>query len=665
MIAASEEMHEEKTNFSSLIEHLNEVLTPRGIELKRVKWDPETDGTLKDYLAELHNCEMCLTLYWRELAGNSEGELNTAYQELKQGNNPHKLYVFFKEPEENISESLKDFKANFVTNYGHFFCKFENVDTMNLHFILQFEAYQNSILSELVKVSDGKVFVDNKEMVNLESVPFAALNNEYQRLQKELLNLDEQIAEIRKRHKEDPDNEALEDEFFEIKMKRKKLADEFEKYQQHLYDIALNFAKLSGKLYSERIRKAREQFEMGNPIEADQILNMEEMKREKENEMKQYAENIHNLELKIEEFRMKADTVMANTILSIPDRFAVACEAYEEAINTARKIHYKEERLAGILFVYANLLADYNKKYEAVKYYQEALDIRQRLATANPDTYLPDLARTLNNLANLQVDLSRENLGRYGEAEKNHKEALEIQRRLADSNPDAYLPDLAMTLNNIANLQVDLGRYGEAEKNHKEALEIRRRLADSNPDAYLPDLAVTLNNIAVLQVRLGRYGEAEKNHKEALEIRRRLADSNPDAYLPNLAMTLNNIANLQRKLGQYEGAEKNYKEALEIQRRLADYIPDTYLIDLAMTLTNLANFQKKLSRYDEAEKYQKEASKILQCLVYTRRGRYLFNLLDPLYKLGILIDKAKKKLLKAKATIRNLNCKLLACIAKK
>jgi len=33
--------------------------------------------------------------------------------------------------------------------------------------------------------------------------------------------------------------------------------------------------------------------------------------------------------------------------------------------------------------------------------YQEALSIRRELAKANPEAYLPDVARTLNNLANL------------------------------------------------------------------------------------------------------------------------------------------------------------------------------------------------------------------------------------------------------------------------
>ena len=245
MIAASQEMHDEELKFTSLIKHLNKALAPRGIELKRVKWDPEVDGTINDYLVKLQKCEMCLTLYWKQLADNSEKVLQTAYDELKSGNNPRKIYVFFKEPSDDISESLKDFKENFVTNYGHFFCRFENADTINLHFILQFEAYQNTLGTDFVKISDGKVMIGDKEFANLDNIPFASMNKEYHRLQSELMQLDLRITELRQLFRANPENEDLEDKLITAKSDRKKLADEFANYQQHLYDVALNFAKLS------------------------------------------------------------------------------------------------------------------------------------------------------------------------------------------------------------------------------------------------------------------------------------------------------------------------------------------------------------------------------------------------------------------------------------
>ena len=60
---------------------------------------------------------------------------------------------------------------------------------------------------------------------------------------------------------------------------------------------------------------------------------------------------------------------------------------------------------------------------------------------------------------------------------------------LADYNHDAYIGDLAMTLNNLACLHDDLYRYEEAEWEYKTALEIRRMQAKTNRNAYIGDVA--------------------------------------------------------------------------------------------------------------------------------------------------------------------------------
>ena len=81
---------------------------------------------------------------------------------------------------------------------------------------------------------------------------------------------------------------------------------------------------------------------------------------------------------------------------------------------------------------------------------------------------------------------------------------------------------------------------------YKEALEIRRRLAASNSQAYEPDVAQTLSNLASLYSNTQRLEESEVMYKEALEIRRRLAAYNPQAYAPYVATSLYNLANLYK-----------------------------------------------------------------------------------------------------------------------
>ncbi|NTV46952.1 MAG: tetratricopeptide repeat protein, partial [Chlorobiales bacterium] len=51
-------------------------------------------------------------------------------------------------------------------------------------------------------------------------------------------------------------------------------------------------------------------------------------------------------------------------------------------------------------------------------------------------------------------------------------------------------------LNNLANIYRETGRNEESEAFFGEALEIRRKLSEANPEAYLPYVAMTLNNLA-------------------------------------------------------------------------------------------------------------------------------------------------------------------------
>jgi len=89
---------------------------------------------------------------------------------------------------------------------------------------------------------------------------------------------------------------------------------------------------------------------------------------------------------------------------------------------------------------------------------------------------MPDLARSLNNLA---VALS--DLGRREEALTTAEEAVRLRRALAAARPDAFTPDLASSLTNLANSLSDLGRCEEALTGGEEAVRLRRALAAARP----------------------------------------------------------------------------------------------------------------------------------------------------------------------------------------
>ena len=192
-IASSQELHLERLEITDLLQQLNDYLERRGIVLQPVKWE-YLDSSMgigrkqDEYNEKLRECEICLVLYWTKLGEYTTEELDTAYSELRLGNNPKKLYVYFKDADTSqIMPELQAFRDNFLTKYGHFYFVFKNVDTMRLNFLLQLEAYLGSTEdSKILQISNGRVGIEDNALVSLENVPFAGNNPQYLKLLKDI-----------------------------------------------------------------------------------------------------------------------------------------------------------------------------------------------------------------------------------------------------------------------------------------------------------------------------------------------------------------------------------------------------------------------------------------------------------------------------------------------
>ena len=104
-------------------------------------------------------------------------------------------------------------------------------------------------------------------------------------------------------------------------------------------------------------------------------------------------------------------------------------------------------------------------------------------------------------LVDLSVDaepMPNSDQNRMEETRKEHEEALKTYRELAEKEPDTYLPEVAQTLNDLGIVDSVQNRAEEARKAFAEALKIYRELAQKNPGTYLPYVATTLNNLGTI-----------------------------------------------------------------------------------------------------------------------------------------------------------------------
>ena len=287
--------------------------------------------------------------------------------------------------------------------------------------------------------------------------------------------------------------------------------------------------------------------------------------------------------------------------------------------------------------------------------YTKALEIRRKLAEANPNIFLPSVAQTLNNMGNLHYYIHD-----YTKAEQEYTESFDIRRHLAKTNPEVFLPLMTHTLLNIGELHRNTLNYPRAEQEFNEALIVYYYLESTTPNTYLSDIAMTLNNMGELHRDIHNYHQAEQEYTKALKIRRKLAEDNPDAFLPRIAIILNNLGELHHTTLYYMQAEQEFTEALKIFCQSAMTDPDAYIPYVATTLNNLATLHKDTNRYTEAEEEYNEALTIRRQLADKNPDAYppyvatTLNNLANLHSDTNQLNKAEEEYNEALTTYRQL-----------
>ena len=123
-IASSAELKPERLELVDLLMDLNYEWVKRGVKFKPALWeymDSSMQGGRKEdeYLAKLRTCEICIVMFWRTLGEYTVEELDVAVAEMIAGRLPKKVYVLFKEPADEITLDLSEFKKTFAWKYSN------------------------------------------------------------------------------------------------------------------------------------------------------------------------------------------------------------------------------------------------------------------------------------------------------------------------------------------------------------------------------------------------------------------------------------------------------------------------------------------------------------------------------------------------------------------
>jgi non-specific serine/threonine protein kinase/serine/threonine-protein kinase len=230
----------------------------------------------------------------------------------------------------------------------------------------------------------------------------------------------------------------------------------------------------------------------------------------------------------------------------------------------------------------ARLMDAIGRVYQSLGLYEQARPLLEKSLSLREKTHgptHPEVARSLQSLADLQAAT-----GVYAEAADLYERALGTWRRA-----EGRESEVAETLSALASAYRRQGKFKEAEPVYLEALEIRQRLLGEEH----VEVADTLRELAILYRERKDFARAEPYFERSLAIRERALG--PDH--PDVARSLNSLAILYIQQEKFDKAESLLKQSLEVKERTQG--PEHP--NVANSLDNLAILYARKKQFAEAE----------------------------------------------------------------
>jgi len=278
----------------------------------------------------------------------------------------------------------------------------------------------------------------------------------------------------------------------------------------------------------------------------------------------------------------------------------------------------------------ADFIADYGKKDDSIRFYEQALEIFTGLAKEDPASpqHRFNVVQTYVNIGYMHFECGRpKQAGPYFKlARERLDELLSIDRQ----NPD-YLHVFAKIQSNEGAVAVQLGELDRADEHLTAAVKLDRLLVSRYPreNRYVVKLAIDLNELGVFFRARGSLAEAEAAHREAYALYSDLAASSPThfTYRQALARGHGYLGFLYRKRGLLALAEKEHWQAINIMDALNQESPLAISpkSDLGMTYNDLGSIYQDRGEHALAASLYQRAAEFQSELVSRDPGNLQFR----------------------------------------
>lgn len=591
-LASSEELTDDRNAFGNLVRRLDKIYEKRGIRIELFEWE-DYDAAYNDrrkqdeYNDQIKESDMFLALFHTKAGKFTIEEFDVATEEFKKYASP-KVYTYCKDLKEGEQESpeLTEFKRRLFNEMGHYWSRYNNRDSMQLHFVMQLQLLETSGVVEKLKVKEGKVMLAGMPIATLDNLRFAAGNEAYQKIKTDLADLPDEIDMLRMMVESHPEQQKYKDQLQKKLDKYNHIKEEFDQLQKALFDTAQRIASMQLERVSDLLRRAIEAFEEGNIERANTLL--DEIADEADHHMEQLDRDREMVHQDIEAFLLQTKTVMADASLPIDERIQKTTTIYTKADDWAQKSNYDKKKYRELLTDYALFLSHHGSyemclsllqrvdsfyegdssslelsvlySYKARTYmnlhdYENALTNFQKSKSIHNDLY-GDRAFVYN----IFVDLS---IGEVYQKQSQYMNALDYFLKSHILSVKVFGKEDITTISisdKIGQVHADMGDYTKAYAIFQSILAQKIQLYGKS-NIEVADSFQKLGNVAFYMCR---YDEALSHYLNALDIRNNIIGLES----LEVADSLCSIGTCYEQQHDYSSALDSYKKAEKIRKNI-------------------------------------------------------------------------------------------------
>ena len=201
-LASSEELDNDRMAFGNLVRRLDDMYEKRGIRIKLFEWedyDSAYNNRRKqdEYNDYVRQSDIFLALFYKKAGKFTIEEFDIASKEFKDHASP-KVYTYCKDlkPSEEESPELKEFKERLFNEMGHYWCRYDNRESLQFQFVMQLQLVESNRMDD-VKVEEGVVTINGLPVAKMENLKFAAANEDFLKMSKCLRDLPKEIEKTK------------------------------------------------------------------------------------------------------------------------------------------------------------------------------------------------------------------------------------------------------------------------------------------------------------------------------------------------------------------------------------------------------------------------------------------------------------------------------------